>query len=329
MRLSSLITRRRAIAALVSLIGFAELVLRVGWGFGDPPLVQVDPDVGYLFKANQNLRRFGNRVIYNQYGLRSAPIQEWPAPGRSRILCLGNSVTNGGTLTDQSLTYPYRLEAQLSARGVRAETLNASAGGWAPANELAFLRTRGTFHAQIAVLEIGTNDLCQKKAGPEVVGSEDLPSQAPGSAIGELLTRYLWPRLTAAVRPAQPQQPIDCSSEMRTQVLRTIGDMIEESRRRGASPVILLMPDRAEVENREDASSQRDGLFKLAQLEHVQLTDMLPRFRAFAAHGELDFRDGVHPNPAGDQRMAEAVADMVLGTLTGGGTKPSSVAVVH
>jgi lysophospholipase L1-like esterase len=313
----------------VGFIGFAELVLRAGWGFGNPPLVQADTDVGYLFKANQNLKRFGNRVIYNQYGLRSAPIQEWPARGRIRILCLGDSVTNGGSLTDQSLTYPYRLEAQLGARGVRAETLNASAGGWAPANELAFLRTRGTFHARTVVLEIGTNDLCQMKAGPEIVGSEDFPSQAPISAIGELLTRYVWPRLTAAVRPAQPQEPIDCSSELRTQVLRTIGDMIGESRRHGAPPVILLMPDRAEVENREDASSLRDGLFKLAQSEHVPLTDMLPRFRAFAARGESDFRDGVHPNPAGDQRMAEAVADMVLEMLPEGGTKPSPVEVVH
>jgi hypothetical protein len=174
------LARRAAIVALAAVfIGVTELGLRVGLGFANPPLVKVDSEVGYLFKANQNVKRFGNRVIYNQNGLRSEPNQEWPAPGCTRILCVGDSITNGGVPTDQSLTYPYRLSEKLKAREASAETLNASAGGWAPANELAFLRTRGTFHAQTVILEIGTDDLCQGKVGAEGVGSVDFPTEAP------------------------------------------------------------------------------------------------------------------------------------------------------
>src|SRR5262249_58482770 len=76
---------------------------------------------GYRVRASQDIQRFGHRVFYNSYGLRSEPMTPSPAAGVTRILCLGDSITNGGTSTDQSETYPYLLERYLRDRGVDTE----------------------------------------------------------------------------------------------------------------------------------------------------------------------------------------------------------------
>jgi len=124
--------RRRAAMWTMGLLAgllLAESGLRLGLGLGRSPLSHADPDYGYAFNPNQNLRRFGNRVCYNEHGLRSEPLPRAKPRDEFRVLCVGDSVTNGGVLTDQVDTYPCLLEALLKRRGLNGRVLNASAGG--------------------------------------------------------------------------------------------------------------------------------------------------------------------------------------------------------
>jgi lysophospholipase L1-like esterase len=311
----------RAAIFVILTLGFAEIVLRVVWGLGNPALVFPDPDFGYAFQPNQRVRRFRNLIEYDANGLRSPAVSTAPGSGTLRILCLGDSVTNGGALTDQSVTYPYLLAARLREAGRKNEVLNASAGQWAAANESAFLKKRGSFHSQVIVLQIGTHTLCQAKSGSNYAGTMDFPEQRPVSAIGELLTRYLLPPVAGLsifhpkgtlIRGTKPGLVDPCPDDLRIDCIDAIRSLIAEARSRGAEPLILLTVYREEVYNEPAvAADLRLGLFSLARTDHVTVEDMLPRLRDAAAHGEDDFRDFVHPNSKGNQRMAEAAAALI------------------
>ena len=56
--------------ALFIFVG-GELVSRIILGLGDPPLYVTHSKIEYMLKPNQNLYRFGNHIIVNNFGMRS------------------------------------------------------------------------------------------------------------------------------------------------------------------------------------------------------------------------------------------------------------------
>src|SRR5215475_14021339 len=114
----SLLTRPRfwlwVLAALVMVLVTGE---GVGRYYGlDHPVLYEGTAFGYRVQPNQDIRRFGNRIFYNSFGLRSEATDSTPKPGVLRVLCIGDSITNGGSPTDQTQTYPYLLEKLLVER---------------------------------------------------------------------------------------------------------------------------------------------------------------------------------------------------------------------
>src|SRR5690348_14331043 len=61
----------RLALAMILLLVVGELFARFYLGLGDPPLMQSDPEIEYLFKPDQDCRRFGKRIHYNHYSMRS------------------------------------------------------------------------------------------------------------------------------------------------------------------------------------------------------------------------------------------------------------------
>lgn len=62
--------------ALLGLLAGGEAFARFGLGLGTPPLSVADPRYEYMFKPDQDVKRFGNRVFINEYGMRSDPLPE-------------------------------------------------------------------------------------------------------------------------------------------------------------------------------------------------------------------------------------------------------------
>ena len=76
----------------------AELVLRYQFGFCNSPLYVSDPDFEYVYAPNQDVKRFGYVLRTNSFSMRNEEV----LPTDSLvILLIGDSVVNGGSLTDQ------------------------------------------------------------------------------------------------------------------------------------------------------------------------------------------------------------------------------------
>ncbi len=189
--------RRRWAAAFLILLAASlgsELFCRFRLGLGDPPLSVADPEIEYLFAPNQHVRRFGNRIDYNAWSMRSDDFA--PRKGQSnefRVMVFGDSVVNGGSQTDQSSTATSILQRDLARLLNRPVVVgNISAGSWGPPNMLAYLRRFGLFDADVVVIVLSSHDYADAPTFEPTVGvNADFPERKPWCATWEAITRYL------------------------------------------------------------------------------------------------------------------------------------------
>lgn len=175
-------------AVLIALLAGTELALRAF--MGRPALYVADPEIEYMFQPDQQVRRFGSEIRINAYGMRSEDLASADADGRFRVLVLGDSVVNGGSLTDQSALATDLLSRQKTSVGRRIEVLNVSAGSWGPGNLLAYLDRFGTFDADIAILVLSSHDLSDNRTFAPL-DKNTYPTAAPMFATQEFLDRYV------------------------------------------------------------------------------------------------------------------------------------------
>ena len=98
------------IAVFVLMLVGGEIYLRKSWGFCDTVLVQSDPDFEYIAQPNQKRYRFKKHILYNEYSQRCESVDS----SAFIVLGLGDSVINGGVLTDQDSLATTRLSKLLS-----------------------------------------------------------------------------------------------------------------------------------------------------------------------------------------------------------------------
>jgi lysophospholipase L1-like esterase len=315
-RLFRLQTRRAAawggMCAAVLLVG-VEGVLRVS-GFGHPVLLQGDAEVGYLFQASQYTTRLGHNVHINAFHQRSDDVTALPTVPNRRVLIVGDSVTFGTTLLDQNETISERLRSALNARGGSTwEVLNASAGSWGPGNELAYLQRFGTFGAQEVVLQIGSHDLLQIKSTSARVGIDpSMPNRRPLTAMGEVWSRYLWPRWRGLAAPAYPTQPNgEAAAAQFENNLRSVCEMIRLIRECGAVPIVLHTPNRNEVVAESAATPSEYAPWRerfLALLEAQDVTVInLAELWASDPNAASYYLDHVHLSPRGTIAAAQTI----------------------
>ncbi|MCA1995413.1 MAG: SGNH/GDSL hydrolase family protein, partial [Coleofasciculus sp. S288] len=242
---------------ILSFIGITfiatELTLRLGFGLGNPALLQADSDTGYRYQPNQKISRFSNKIEYNQYSQRSDPITPQKPKGTLRILMTGDSVLNGGNAIDQKQIISELLEAKFLASGRLTEVLNASAGSWGIGNQLGYLRKFGIFESDVVIVQIGTHDLIQTTSTSEPVGHHPaFPNRPPLLAIQEVFTRYIGLRLywmfgsnlPSAQTPAPSATEIEQQFQKNMQDLRAIATLV---RAKNAQLFVLFTPNKEDL----------------------------------------------------------------------------------
>ncbi|TDE17465.1 hypothetical protein [Dyadobacter psychrotolerans] len=179
----------RFIIIITLLAGVTELMLRFGFGFCNAPLYINDPDFEYIYAPNQEVTRFGHLVRTNSLSMRS---DEVSSSDTTVILLVGDSVINGGSLTDHDSIGSTMLEKRfLKTFGRKIRILNISAGSWGPDNIAAYLKKYGLFKAKLICLVTSSHDAHDIMSGDSPVGKDPtMPDKQYKVALVELWEKY-------------------------------------------------------------------------------------------------------------------------------------------
>ena len=290
-----------AAAALIIL----EITLRIFLGFGNPPLFEADEDVGYYYKANQDIKRYGNRMNINDYHQRSEKLLKNPS---YRILLVGDSVANGGALINQKDTISEILENMLNKNlHTKGEVLNASTPSWGIQNEYAYLKTFGIFDADIVILQINTDDLVQQKSTQNSLNMIAYPTKKPMSAIAELVTK-------AKARYGSYQKTTIENRDSQTvfnrnvQALEKIIKIVKKEKK---ELIVLIVPKKIEVKTGRQQERMKEFI-KVLNRNRIKHIDIL--------NSKLEikpeyFRDKTHLNQSGNHWLAKVLYDDLFLTI--------------
>jgi hypothetical protein len=296
----------KALGVLAGLVVLGEILLRVIFGFGSPVLTQLDPACGYMFVPDQHVYRLFCHNDINHEGMRSGEM-EMPKPkGVYRAFFIGDSVTYGTTHVDQPLIFTSRLQQSLHPAGAdKVEVLNMSEGGWGPQNEMGYLTSRGTFDANVVLLVLNTADPSEEFVQHQP-GDINYPLTRPATAIGEVWSRYVRPRLfhEAIAGDAGTTLPAPELIEKREAVnFAAIEKGRELAEKSGAVFAIVYVPFAGWKRELIEGTEKLIGDWATSM--HVPFIDVAPAMAKEDA-GKLTI-DGMHLKPYGHEVVANEI----------------------
>ncbi len=303
----SLFTGRlvRVLILVFVCFAFAEVLLRVVLGLGNPVLITPDAACAYVLKPNQSIYRFFAYTRVNGDSMRSDDFAPIRPQGTLRLMFVGDSLTYGTSRVDQKQLFTEILHRDLPSIVHRpVEVLNASAGAWAPSNELSYLRSRGVFNSDIVLWVVNDGDLEQPRSTISEVG-DDLPQTRPALAIGELWSRYLKRRL---FHSGSRQDAGDSVAPNAAATIQQNLAFFEEGNAfvetHGARLVMIYLPFRADIP--QASANSQTILREWTSKNHVPMLDLTSAEQAYSAN-EISLDHGVHFNAKGNAIVANAI----------------------
>lgn len=309
----------------VGLVVCGEGVLEM-MGLGHPMLVTRHSAARYELVPDQHTWRTGPvsesliaRAWTNQYGMRSGPVTATRPPGTLRVYFLGDSMTYGTTQVDQSKIFASLVKRELPAVvHERVQVLDGAAGGWAPANELAYLREHGTLDADRVILVLNDGDPMQ----PEAVDpyNEEIPSLSIHPVFGyqELWGRALEPLIRGKLeqwhvlkQPRALGQAGDAVNRNMTVLrrnLKLLSAMQEFVRSSGGRMSIVYLPfvhKDFRAQTLKLVNESRDSVQQWAGEHGVPFLDLTQELTPYG--NGIRLRDHLHLNIEGNALVAQAI----------------------
>jgi len=312
-----------AIIASVVVMVIGELILRYYVGLGDPPLMICDPLTFYRYAPSQTVYRFHHLMHFNAFSMRSDDCTSKKSdPNELRVLAIGDSVLNGGSLIDQSELATAILQNKLKADLGRPVMVgNASTGGWGPPEKWGWVQEFGLLDADVVILELNSGDYDNVITGPCPVGiSAEYPTHRPALAWTDFIGRYVVPRLFHT--NDQSAEPIPASKEDSAEkginlCLGCIQQIIRKAQAQGAK---VILAQNFEEEELDTGVKLGHGLIlATAESEHVDaVVQFGPSFAKARASGLHPYRpnDIIHPSALGHRLIAEDLLPVVEHLLT-------------
>jgi hypothetical protein len=307
------------ISGIVFLILIGEILARYYLGLGTPPLSISHPKIEYMFKPNQDVYRFSNHFITNQYGMRSEFFNKNKSGNELRIMVFGDSVVNGGNLTDHANLATTILKDKLSKILDKKIVIgNISAGSWGPGNWLAYAKEYGFFDADIIVLVISSHDYADNPTFAPL-DKNTHPTEQPVLALVEGIERYL-PRYlpqilsdntslaeSKSVSVTETDQLINKEKEVK-KGLNDLKNFLELAKNNSSAVLVFQHHERSEIINNHPQEGNRLINQTCQQLGIIPISLEL-YFRRSIENGINPYRDNdeIHPNEIGQFLIAEAI----------------------
>ena len=282
-----------------------EIFLRKALGLGSMVLFQEDKAIEYIPAPNQHSVRFGNKIAYNEFSMRSLPID---ADDKCIVLGFGDSVLNGGTLTDQDSIATTIVEKQLQRTNASIRFLNISAGSWGPDNCAAYLNKFGSFNAKMIILFVSSHDAYDNMTFEKTVGiNKSYPNEQYALALLELLDRYVQPRLMNLINESRASEDLMINKN-------GIGfnpgfDFFKDYTEKNRIPfLVCLHAESAEVKDGK-FNKQGEEILRFCEKNGIKVIS------GFEIGEDLmDFRDDIHINERGQKRWAKVLAKEIQAT---------------
>ncbi len=290
-------------------------------GLHQPICYVADAAAGYRLTPHQRRYRRGKRFETNAVSMRSAEVQIQRPADTLRILLLGDSVANGGLAIDQTETISAVLQQQLTAQATAqtsnqatpplesippADVLNASTSSWGPQNEWGYLRTFGTFDAQIVLLLLNTDDLFAGAPTSHPVGSYAYPTHPPKWAIARLWHRWQH-------QPPAQTRCSDPASDPVAENLRTLHNIRQFTQAKNATLILVLTPLRRELEQNEQRDYEHQARIQLStfvEANHITWIDFLNTWKNDPDANRF-YRDSIHLSVDGNNSVSTAIASLI------------------
>ena len=293
-------------------IFLSEFILRKYIGLGTPPLYESYEGMEYKLKANQNLKRFGNRIIINNASMRNSfDINENNKEGKKRILIFGDSVLWGGSQTDQEKIATSILRNKTDNI---YEIYNISAASWGPGNWIEYIKENGFFNAKKVILLISSHDLVdipyQEKAMPNITR----PTTNPSFSIIEMMNRYILPKaknlLINNVINLNDKNKIniDYDKEKGSKILNELINLIQKN---GIELTVIQFWNKKEFENNQP-NNYHFEIKEILSKKNVKTLQSLSYFKDCSKNSSELFVDNDHPfTLKGQECLANALRDAI------------------
>ncbi len=308
--------KRIIIGVLCLLLGAAalELASRFILGLGDPPLYVAHPAIEYMLQPRASYKCFGNVFRSNRYGMRSDEMPLEKRTNEVRILVLGDSIPNGGSLTDQDELATEILKRELTGMlCVPVVVGNVSAGSWSPPNLCAYIKEYGSFDAELSVIILNKDDLYDFPSF-DSLDPRTHPIETPLTASGELIRRYVWPRVAALFSRGGGAVGTAAEEANRATCLPALSELVQRLQARGCDVWVLYHPSRDEID--DGGRFVPAAAFALVQdftvRNSLPLLSLASHYGNAVRNGQSPFRDAYHPTPYGQALMAQEILQALV-----------------
>jgi len=276
-------------------------------GFGDPPLYQSDPAIGYVLKPSQSSTRLhGCRVVVNSLGMRSDEVTRQKPPNMVRVLVLGDSVPYGGSYIDQADTFCAVAQRILNRKGDHYQVLNAALNAWGPQNIIKYLEKRGTYEADMVIVYLPWGDLNRSFANFHIV---PFWSNSPGWALAEFFRHGVWTLFGKCSGRWKSGGP-SSGSEILELNLNALKNIRAYCGNKGTPVYFFWSPSKRVVQGRipDGLTVEKERFYEIIPREIT--VDMEPLFRK-SRNIETLFKDDCHYSQKGHRMVGEALADFI------------------
>ncbi|MBL7883941.1 MAG: hypothetical protein JNL69_07710 [Bacteroidia bacterium] len=277
-----------------------ELFARFYLGLGCPPLYIEDKDYEYIYAPNQHVKRFGNRIITNEFSMRSKPLSK---NDKIRILKIGDSIINGGAQTDQDSLASSILESRLSASfhdSIRV--LNVGANSWGPDNAFAYIKKNGHFDASMIVLVFSSHDLHDLMHFQKVVGKYTAwPDKKPFCALSDGFFKYFMPLMKSKLIENYNEYDEFESLKLANEINPGWESFFNYSKEHTIELLVYLHPTKQEVLSAEYDKNGKQ-LIQMFEANHIGYI--------LGLNSKMDescYRDFIHLNNKGQKKLASAL----------------------
>jgi hypothetical protein len=291
------------IIAALFLLG-SELVARYILGLGHTVVYRADPQYEYIYKQNQNIKRFGKIVLTNEYSMRSLPL----AKNEKRVLLFGDSVLNGGSLTDHGELATTLLEKSLQKScDTSVRILNISAGSWGPDNAFAYLEKYGDFNATEIILVFSSHDAHDSMNHEAVVDVHpSFPSKEPCCALVDGFSRYFIPKVESFFSKSDKKETVGKIHKIDNDEKFNSGweDFLHYAKAHNMGLYVVLHPGKKEFE----AGEYDENGKKIIEFLN---TNKVPYLLELENTKKEYFRDDIHPNKKGQELLFHELLPVV------------------